>query len=118
MNFIFDDLTKYHIDIRDYLPNLEFSSLTSKYIEESENTGLKRCLSKDKEVLYIGQVRNGMRNGFGSEFYPKAQGGSTLKVKGFFFDDKIDGEPVHIYSSKGDLTFVGIYEDNQPASGI
>jgi hypothetical protein len=138
MNYIFGDLKRYHIDARDFFPDLTFQPLMSDQIEVSDDSSLKRCLNTDREVLYVGQVRNGKRNGFGSEFYPKARCGNGIKVKAFFFEDQIDGEPVHIYNSKAELVFVGkpfncqnlyvkifwltqtlgIYDANKPVSGI
>lgn len=144
MNQIFMDLKKYHIDIRDFLPDLGFPPLNSSYIldhndcshnithnsmNNNTNQIIKRCLSTDnKNVQYIGQVRNNNRNGYGTEFYTNTtlnkrantncNFNNAIKVKAFFFEDKIDGEPVHIYNESGDLVFVGIYDQNKPVRGV
>lgn len=96
-------LDAYYADIKLEFQSLcEIPPLNEKKIFFSSTYIQHRCFDSNGNLIYVGEVKNNMRNGFGTEYYPYT---NKVKFEGKFKENKPNGNFCKFYNSDGYLLF-------------
>ena len=110
------DLTDFNIDIQPYFDNLNFEPLIEGKTFHNNFTNESRCYDNLGNLVYIGKVIDGQRNGFGVEYFKKFQ---KVKYRGFFKNDKIrTNKVVKILNENDQIIYFGHFNNGEPERGF
>jgi hypothetical protein len=110
------DLRDFVVDIASCFDNWKFEVLLENKTFTNDFSGDSRSYDSNGNLIYIGRVVGGKRNGFGVEYFKKSQ---KIKYRGFFKNDKIrTNKVVKILNEIDEVIYFGHFNNGEPERGF